>query len=54
MLDGGTEDGEADIGREGAAAFGAGAEVVEGEGGLLEVGHVGQFMLTSGEWAEDN
>ena len=34
VFDGGTEDGEADIGREGSVAFGAGAEVVEGEGGL--------------------
>jgi hypothetical protein len=34
VLDGGTEDGEADFGREGAAAFGAGAEIFEGEGGL--------------------
>jgi len=39
VLDGGAEDGEADFGREGSVAFGAGAEVVEGEGGLLEVGH---------------
>jgi len=40
VLDGGAEDGEADFGGDGAAAFGAGAEVFEGEGGLLEVDHV--------------
>jgi hypothetical protein len=39
VLDGRTEDGEADFGRDGAAAFGAGAEVIQGEGGLLKVGH---------------
>jgi hypothetical protein len=49
VLDGGAEDGEADFGREGAAAFGAGAEVVEGEGGFLEVGHrEGKFKLGTG------
>ncbi len=39
VLDGRAEDGEADFGRNRAAAFGAGAEVVQGEGGLLKVGH---------------
>ena len=49
VLDRGAEDGEADFGREGAAAFGAGAEVVEGEGGLLEVGHwEGKFKPAMG------
>ena len=35
VLDGGTKDGEANFGRNGAAAFGAGAEVVQGEGRCL-------------------
>ena len=48
VLDGGAEDGEADFGREGAAAFGAGAEVVEGESGLLEVGHWGEIKPRTG------
>ena len=38
-IDGGAEDAEADFGREGSAASGAGAEIFKGEGGLLEFGH---------------
>jgi len=50
VFDRGTEDGETDLGRDRAAAPGAGFEVREGEGGLSEVGHGTKLSHERGGW----